>query len=147
MKVAIGSDHRATSQRQIILEAIAAAGHTPIDCGTFASDSVDYPDIAAEVARKVAKGEADRGVLMCGTGIGVSIAANKIDGIRAAVCWDQDSVRLSRQHNDANVLCLSGERFSAVDYRQLLKIWLETSFEGGRHARRVAKIAQLEQTH
>lgn len=144
MKVAIGSDHRGLAQRSIVSQAVVAAGHTPIDCGTFSTESVDYPDIAAEVANRVASGTADRGVLLCGTGIGVSIAANKIDGIRAAVCWDDESVRLSRQHNDANILCLSGERFSNEDYHRMLELWLTTPFEGGRHAVRVAKIQGLE---
>jgi ribose 5-phosphate isomerase B len=144
MNVAIGSDHRGLSQRQFVTQAVIAAGHVPIDCGTFSFESVDYPDIAADVANRVASGSADRGVLLCGTGIGVSIAANKINGIRAAVCWDDDSVRLSRQHNDANILCLSSERFSETDYLRLLKLWLETPFEGGRHAKRTAKIQGLE---
>jgi ribose 5-phosphate isomerase B len=144
MKVAIGSDHRGVNQRLIVGQAVVAAGHTAVDCGTFSNEPVDYPDIAAEVARRVANGLADRGILLCGTGIGVSIAANKIDGIRAAVCWDESSVRLSRQHNDANVLCLSSERFSDDDYHQLVKLWLEMPFEGGRHAIRTAKIQGLE---
>lgn len=144
MKIAIGSDHRGTSQRHTIAAAVAAAGHEPIDCGTFSTESVDYPDIAANVARKVAAGQADRGVLLCGTGIGVSIAANKIAGIRAAVCWDLDSVRLSRQHNDANILCLSAERFSPQEYQQMIALWLDTPFEGGRHTQRVAKIGFLD---
>ncbi len=146
MKVAIGSDHRGVAQRKMVADGIAAAGHTPVDCGTFSTESVDYPDIAREVAETVASGEADRGVLLCGTGIGVCIAANKIDGIRAAVCWDEDSVRLSRQHNDANILCLSAERFSEAEYHRWVKLWLETNFEGGRHANRVSKISSLERS-
>ncbi len=144
MIVAIGSDHRGINKRQIITAAIENAGHQVVDCGTFETASVDYPDIAATVARHVAEGASDRGILLCGTGIGVSIAANKIPGIRAAVCWDQETARLSRQHNDANVLCLSGERFSEQEFGQLVKTWLETEFEGGRHAQRVNKIRQLE---
>lgn len=145
MKIAVGSDHRGTLQRQIIIAAVVAAGHEPIDCGTFSTESVDYPDIAADVARQVSQGQADRGVLLCGTGIGVSIAANKIAGIRAAVCWDLESVRLSRQHNDANVLCLSADRFSQQQYEQMISVWLETPFEGGRHSQRIAKIGFLDQ--
>ena len=144
MKVAIGSDHRGIQQRQVIAAAIEKAGHQPLDCGTWETDSVDYPDIAATVARKVVTGEVARGVLLCGTGIGVSIAANKVPGIRAAVCWDLESVQLSRQHNDANVLCLSGERFSELEYHALIAAWLATEFEGGRHAVRVDKISRLE---
>ena len=144
MKVAIGSDHRGINQRQIIAAAVENVGHQVVDCGTFETTSVDYPDIAAIVARHVAEGAADRGILLCGTGIGVSIAANKIHGIRAAVCWDQETAKLSRQHNDANVMCLSGERFSEQEFRQLVETWLQTEFEGGRHAQRVDKIRQLE---
>ena len=144
MKVAIGSDHRGINQRQIIAAAVENAGHQVVDCGSFETTSVDYPDIAAIVARHVAEGAADRGILLCGTGIGVSIAANKIHGIRAAVCWDQETAKLSRQHNDANVLCLSGERFSEQEFGQLVETWLQTGFEGGRHAQRVDKIRQLE---
>jgi len=145
MKIAIGSDHRGIEQRKFIADGIAAAGHTPVDLGTCATESVDYPDIAAIVARAVASGECDLGVLLCGTGIGVSIAANKFRGIRAAVCCDLEMARLSRQHNQANVLCMSGERFSESEFHEMMRVWLTTEFEGGRHARRVEKISQLEE--
>lgn len=144
MQIAIGSDHRGIKQRQIIAEAVTAAGHTPVDCGTCSTESVDYPDIAAMVANQVAAGTVELGVLLCGTGIGVSIAANKIKGIRAAVCCNVEMARLSRQHNAANVLCLSGDAFTAEQFHELVAVWLATPFEGGRHARRVEKIASLE---
>ncbi len=144
MKIAIGSDHRGIEQRKIIAAAVIAAGHTPIDYGACSTEAVDYPDVAAEVASQVASGAADFGVLLCGTGIGVSIAANKVAGIRAAVCCDLEMARLSRQHNNANVLCLSGERFTPAEFGALVTVWLATAFEGGRHARRVEKIAALE---
>ena len=145
MKIAIGSDHRGIQQRQFIADAVAAAGHTPVDRGTCSSESVDYPDIAADVASVVASGECDLGVLLCGTGIGVSIAANKIQGIRAAVCCNLDMARLSRQHNDANILCLSGDAFTEAQFHNMIQVWLSTPFEGGRHARRVDKIKTLDQ--
>lgn len=144
MKIAIGSDHRGIEQRKIIAAAVIAAGHTPIDYGACSTEPVDYPDVAAEVARQVACGAADFGVLLCGTGIGVSIAANKVAGIRAAVCCDLEMARLSRQHNNANVLCLSGERSTPAEFGELVTVWLATAFEGGRHARRVEKITALE---
>jgi len=144
MKVAIGSDHRGLIQRKTIAAAIASAGHQVVDCGTFAEQSVDYPDIAATVAREVATGQAQRGILLCGTGIGVSIAANKVPGVRAAVCWSLDTVRLSRQHNDANVLCLSADLFNDREYHDMVSLWLNTPFEGGRHQQRVEKISALE---
>lgn len=144
MRVSIGSDHRGIEQRKIIADAIESAGHAVDDCGTFSSDSCDYPDIANAVATKVAAGESQMGVLVCGTGIGMSIAANKINGVRAAVCCDLETAKLSRQHNDANILCLSGEAFDAEQYAELVTQWLGTEFEGGRHARRVDKILEIE---
>lgn len=144
MKIAIGSDHRGVEQRKSIAKAIEAAGHTAVDRGTFSSESCDYPDIARDVAQEVSSGRCDGGVLLCGTGIGVSIAANKVSGIRAAVCCNVDMARLSRQHNNANVLCLSGEKHSETEYFELVDTWLNSEFEGGRHARRVDKIMQIE---
>ena len=145
MKVSIGSDHRGLEQRKIIAAAIEAAGHEADDRGTNSTESVDYPEIAFDVAAHVASGNSQRGILLCGTGIGMSIAANKVDGIRAAVCWDLQSALLSRQHNDANVLSLSGESFSNDEYQQIITQWLSCEFDGGRHARRVDKIMQIEQ--
>ena len=144
MKVSIGSDHRGIEQRKIIADAIESAGHTVDDCGTFSAESCDYPDIAYVVATKVAAAESQMGVLICGTGIGMSIAANKVNRVRAAVCCDLVTARLSRQHNNANVLCLSGESFDAEQYAEMVTQWLGTEFEGGRHARRVNKITEIE---
>ncbi len=144
MLVSIGSDHRGIEQRKIIAAAIEFAGHTVDDCGTFSTESCDYPEIAYVVATKIAAGNSQMGVLICGTGIGMSIAANKINGIRAAVCCSLEAAKLSRQHNNANVLCLSGEAFDAQQYADLVSLWLGTEFEGGRHSRRVAKITEIE---
>lgn len=144
MRISIGSDHRGIDQRQVIAAAIESAGHQVDDYGTFSTESCDYPDIAYGVATKVAAGECQLGVLVCGTGIGMSIAANKIAGIRAAVCCDQEMARLSRQHNNANILCLSSEALNDSDYERIVTCWLGTDFEGGRHARRVDKITKIE---
>ncbi len=144
MKIAIGSDHRGLEVRQVIATAIEEAGHSVIDLGTHSGEPCDYPDIAAAVARAVVRGQADRGVLTCGTGIGVAIAANKIRGIRAAVCHDQRTARLSRNHNNANVLCLSADALSTDEICDIVTVWLSEEFEGGRHSRRVEKIHLLE---
>ncbi len=144
MKVSVGSDHRGVSQRRSAAIAAEDLGHSVIQTGPSSDESVDYPDIAAVVARSVAKGEADRGVLVCGTGIGMSIAANKIPGIRAAVAWDLESAQLSRRHNDANVLCLPGNTLTDEEIDAIVHVWLTTSFEGGRHQTRVDKIRQIE---
>ena len=144
MKISIGSDHRGHAQRKFIADSIAKLGHEVDDLGSHSQESSDYPDIAVQVATQVASGATDRGVLICGTGIGMSMAANKIDGIRAALCCDVEAAKLSRQHNDANVLCLAGNDFDETQAAEILKIWLSTEFEGGRHARRVEKIQKLE---
>jgi len=143
MKVSIGSDHRGLEQRSIIASEIEANGGTVDDQGTFSTESVDYPDISVNVARQVASGNADRGILICGTGIGVSMAANKVHGIRAAVCHNPSTAELSRQHNDANVLCMSAG-IPEPEMRDIVRVWLKTDFEGGRHARRVEKIAAIK---
>ena len=143
MKVSIGSDHRGIDQRALIAAAIESAGHQVDDCGTDSTDSCDYPDIAADVARRVSSGQSDRGILICGTGIGVSIAANKIPGIRAAVCHDLHTVEMSRRHNDSNVLCMAAQIEEPV-MREMVAHWLSTGFDGDRHERRVNKITALE---
>jgi RpiB/LacA/LacB family sugar-phosphate isomerase len=145
MKVAIGSDHAGFGIKQAVAEFLAATGIQVEDFGTYSTDSVDYPDYAEKVGMAVQAGEADRGVLVCGTGLGVCIAANKIHGIRAAAPWSAETARLSRLHNDSNVLCLSGRHMEKALALELLRIWLETPFEGGRHQRRVDKIAKLEE--
>ena len=143
MIVSIGSDHRGLEARANVARSVTAAGHEVDDCGTFSTESVDYPDIAAIVARRVASGETDRGILLCGTGIGVSIAANKIQGIRAALCHDLHTAEMSRRHNDTNVLCLSAEMAPELA-QSIIELWLAMPFDGGRHQRRVDKIAKLE---
>ena len=143
MIVSIGSDHRGIEQRGWIAQAVQSAGHEVNDCGTHSTESVDYPDIAAQVAKSVSESRADRGILICGTGIGVSMAANKIHGIRAAVCHDMHTVEMSRRHNDANILCMSAE-IPQPQMAQMINLWLKTAFDGDRHTRRVAKIAALE---
>lgn len=144
MQVAIGCDHRGYGVKGKIIECLKRLQHSCIDCGTTSTESVDYPDIAAEVARRVRAGEAERGILICGSGLGMSIAANKIKGIRAATCHDDLTAEMSRRHNDVNVLCLSADMLGERLIDRMVEIWLDTPFEGGRHARRVGKISELE---
>ncbi|MFN9877228.1 MAG: ribose 5-phosphate isomerase B [Planctomycetota bacterium] len=144
MKVGIGSDHRGIQQRSWAGAAIRSCGAEPLDFGPHSTDSVDYPDIAVEVAKSVASGTCRFGVLICGTGIGVSIAAKKVPCVRAAVCHDLHTAEMSRRHNDANVLCLPGDALNQQQLETIVKLWLETGFEGGRHARRVEKLRELD---
>jgi ribose 5-phosphate isomerase B len=144
MRISIGSDHRGFHIKAKLVELVKGLGHEVDDEGTHDSQSVDYPDIAAAVARKVSEGRAERGILICGTGIGMAIAANKLPGVRAATCHDEVTAEMSRRHNDVNVLCLSGDMLGERRMDRMVQIWLETEFEGGRHARRVGKIADLE---
>ena len=144
MKIAIGADHAGFAAKEEIKTVIKALGHTVLDQGTTGEASVDYPDFAEKVARAVASGEADRGVLICGTGIGMSIAANKVPGIRAAVVSDEKTAELSRRHNDANIFCAGARVTPVVKIAESLKVWLQTPFEGGRHVNRVGKIAAIE---
>jgi ribose 5-phosphate isomerase B len=144
MKIAIGSDHRGFAIRAKVKELVEKMGHEAVDVGAFSADSVDYPDIAADVGRRVSRSEVDRGILICGTGLGMCIAANKVDGVRAAPCHDDITAELSRRHNDSNVLCLSADLLGERLIDRMIEIWLTTPFEGGRHARRVEKITALE---
>lgn len=144
MKIALGADHAGFELKQRLATLLAGLGHEVDDVGTFSTDSTDYPDQAAAVARRVAGGEAERGLLVCGTGIGMSIAANKVDGVRAAHCCDPEDARLARAHNNANVLTLGARRISPDIAEAATRTFLETSFDGGRHARRVDKITALE---
>ena len=147
MKVAIASDHGGIRIREEIKKLMDEMGIEYIDLGCECETSVDYPDYAIPVAEKVANGEVDRGILICGTGIGMSIAANKVKGIRCALCHDVYSAKLTRQHNDSNILAM-GERVIGPGLaREIAKVWLTTEFEGGRHARRVEKITQYENKH
>ena len=144
MNIALGSDHAAFECKVELARVLAEAGHEVEDLGTHAAESCDYPDYAWQVASAVAAGRCDFGILICGSGIGMAMAANKVAGARAARCTDEQEARLSRQHNDANVLCL-GARL--MDRDRLIKVtheWLQTPFEGGRHQRRVDKLSQLE---
>ncbi len=149
MKIAIGSDHAGYELKEKIKSFLKEKNLEILDVGTNNSESVDYPDYAERVAEVVVSGKFDRGIIICGSGIGVAITANKIPGVRAAVCNDIESARLSRQHNDANVLTMGGRR-RVVDLKEAKKIvntWLKTEFEGGRHLIRLAKIAKLERKY
>jgi ribose 5-phosphate isomerase B len=145
MKIALGADHAGFALKQQLRDALQERGHEVVDLGTGSPESTDYPDYAAAVATCVAAGAAERGVLVCSTGVGMSIAANKIAGIRAALAVNEDEVRLTRAHNDVNVLTL-GARYTDLNTAcSLIDTFLSTGFDGGRHARRIAKIASLEQ--
>lgn len=146
MQISIGSDHRGIQVKAGLFELLKRLGHEVVDEGTNDNDSVDYPDIAARVARKVSCGTVDRGILICGTGIGMAIVANKFAGVRAATCENEVTAEMSRRHNDVNVLCLSADMIGNRNVDHLVEIWLETEFEGGRHARRIEKILGLERT-
>ena len=144
MKIAIGSDHRGYSLKERIKELLAGDGHEIVDDGTDSEDSTDYPDYAIPVAEKTAGGETDRGILICGSGIGVSIVANKVDGARAALVWTVDQARMTRKHNDSNVLALSEKIMDDEQLDEIVRVWIDTDFEGGRHQRRVDKITDYE---
>jgi ribose 5-phosphate isomerase B len=138
--IAIAADHAGLALKKALAEELRTMGYRVLDLGTSTADSVDYPDYADRVADAIRQGDAARGVVICGTGIGISIAANRHRGIRAALCHDETTARLSRQHNDANVLALGGRLIEPNLAKRCLKTFLETPFEGGRHARRVAKL-------
>ncbi len=144
MKIAIGSDHRGVETKRRLTANLRTMGHEVVDLGVDGSESVDYPDYACAVGNRVGAGEAERGVLICGTGLGMCIAANKVNGVRAASCHDSFTAEMSRRHNDANVLCLSADLLGEELIERLVRVWMETPFEGGRHARRVEKIAKIE---
>ena len=144
MRIAVGTDHRGFSIRSKVIELVERLGHEVEDVGTFSSEPVDYPDIASLVSQKVSRGEVERGILVCGTGLGMCIAANKFHGIRAAACHNDLTAEVSRRHNDTNVLCLSADLLGERLIDRMIELWLSTPFEGGRHARRVKKITQLE---
>jgi len=143
MRIAIGCDHRGLELKQLVMKLIAQTGHSYEDFGSYSTDSVDYPDIAKKVAEAVARGEFTYGILICGTGIGMSIAANKVKGIRAALCHDAFNACRARQHNNANILCLSAEEEQNI-VPDILNAFLTSEFEGGRHQRRVDKITEME---
>jgi ribose 5-phosphate isomerase B len=144
MRLAIGNDHRGFKLKQELISFIAERGDEYQDFGSYDTAPVDYPDFAQKVAEAVVKGEAKMGILICGSGLGMSIAANKICGIRATLCQDIFTARLARQHNNANILCLGGEVVGPGLAKEIVQIFLTTDFEGGRHATRLEKVAKLE---
>jgi len=144
MKIAVGSDHRGFEAKERIKAIIAELKHECIDFGTSDGNPVDYPDSAYQVAKAVSEKEAERAILVCATGIGMCIAANKIKAVRAALCHDELSAAISRDHNDSNVLCLSEDQIGDVMLRKIVEVWLSTEFSGGRHERRVRKIDAIE---
>jgi ribose 5-phosphate isomerase B len=144
MRIAVGSDHAGYALKEQMRPLLEGAGHDVVDVGTDSEDSTDYPRYAAEAARLVAGGEADRAVLVCGSGVGVSIVANKVDGVRAVNAHDAEEAEMSRRHNDANVLALAGRRLEDGSARGIVERFLATDFEGGRHERRVGQIAAVE---
>ncbi|MHC4640566.1 MAG: ribose 5-phosphate isomerase B [Planctomycetota bacterium] len=145
MKVALGSDHRGFDAKQLIKAIVTQLDHECIDFGTNDSNPVDYPDTAYLAAMSVSKKESDRAILVCSTGLGMSMAANKVKGVRAALCHDELGARISRDHNNSNVLCLSSDQTSEVLLRKIVEVWLKTDFSGGRHQRRVKKIEAIEE--
>ncbi len=143
MRIAVGSDHAGFTMKQELAEHLRELGHEVVDCGAHSTERVDYPDFGAAVGREVAAGRADGGVCVCGSGIGIGIAANKIRGARAATVHDATSARLARQHNDANIICFGERLIGATVAVDALDAWLSASFEGGRHTARVAKLDAL----
>jgi RpiB/LacA/LacB family sugar-phosphate isomerase len=145
MKIAVGSDHAGYRLKEALKEPLESRGHQITDYGTFSEESVDYPDIGFKVARGVANGQYERGILVCGSGQGMVMMANRVRGVRAALCFDQKAAQMSRQHNDANVLVFSGWNVPPEEAVKILDVWLTTEFEGGRHLRRIKKLDDLMQ--
>jgi ribose 5-phosphate isomerase B len=144
MRIAIGADHAGYELKEHLKATLAADGHTVVDCGTGSEEPVDYPPFCAAVGRLVATGDVERGIVLGGSGQGEQIAANKVPGVRAALCNDLYLARLSREHNDANVLSMGGRVVASGLADEILRLWLATPFEGGRHQRRLDQIAELE---
>jgi ribose 5-phosphate isomerase B len=145
MRIALANDHRGYAAKGQIKAILTELGHEYIDFGTSDDNPVDYPDMAYDAAVAVSAKKVERAILVCGTGIGMSIAANKIKGVRAALCFDELNAQISRHHNDANVLCLAGDFLGTVALRKIVEVWLNTAFTGGRHQRRVNKITAIEE--
>ena len=145
--IALGADHAGFELKEALKGWLIDQGYQVLDLGTHSAESVDYPDYAIQVAQSVADGKVERGLLVCGTGIGMAMTANKVAGVRAALCSDLYTARMSREHNDANVLTLGGRLMDPEMAIEMLKLWLETEFAGGRHGRRVGKIAEFERRH
>ena len=144
MKVALGADHAGYEEKERLKPVLKELGIEFEDFGAVSTDSVDYPDFAAKVARKVADGEFDQGLLVCGSGTGMAIAANKVHGVRAAVAWNEETARLAREHNDANILSIGARTTPESEIPKIVRAWFETKFAGGRHQRRIEKISELE---
>jgi ribose 5-phosphate isomerase B len=144
MKISLGSDHAGFEYKQAIADMLRAQGHEVIDCGTHSADSTDYPLWCIPAAEKVAKGEADKGIVFGGSGNGEAIAANKVKGIRCAIAWSDDTARLGSEHNNANVLSIGERMVSLETAKRLVDIWLSTPFEGGRHLKRIEELAKYE---
>ncbi len=144
MRIAVGSDHAGFALKEQVRPLLEGDGHEVVDVGTTSEESTDYPRYAADAARMVSGGQADRAVLVCGSGVGVSIVANKVDGVRAVNAHDPDEAEMSRRHNDANVLALAGRRLEDGSAQEIVERFLATEFEGGRHGRRVDQIAAVE---
>jgi len=143
--IVVGSDHGGYELKQVVLEVLQQRGIECADYGTEGSDSVDYPDFAAKVAGAVSTGQADSGVLICGTGIGMSISANKFPGVRAALVHDEFTAQMAKEHNNANILAMGGRVLTLEQGKKFVEIWLDAQFEGGRHQNRLDKIATIEQ--
>lgn len=144
MKVAIGCDHGGIVLKEAVISTLTELGAEIVDMGTYSEASVDYPDYAYKVAKAVASKEVDCGVLMCGTGIGISIAANKVKGIRAAVCTNTYMAEMTKRHNNANIIALGGRVISSDEAKEIVKAWWNATYEGGRHQNRLDKITQIE---
>jgi len=145
VRIIIGSDHAGFALKESVKGFLSAAGYRVFDAGTHRDESVDYPDYGILAAGRVSSGEFEKGILVCGSGVGMAIVANKFPGIRAALCLDEETARLSRQHNDSNILVLAGRKTEAAAAERIIKTWMETPFEGGRHQKRLDKIRELEQ--
>lgn len=146
MKIALASDHAGYREKERLKPLLREMGLEVEDLGAVSEESVDYPDYARRVAEMVARGDAEQGVLVCGSGTGMAISANKVAGVRAAVAWSEEVARLARQHNDANVLALGARTTPPAEIPKILRAWFETSFDGGRHAARVQKIEEMEKS-
>lgn len=144
MKIALASDHRGYTAKEHLRAFLTQQGHEVTDFGTDSTTSCDYPDVTYRAARSVRLGEAEKGIMLCGTGIGTSIVANKVQGIRAALCHDELTAEMARRHNDANVLCLAADLTGESLIQRIVEVWLQTPFDGGRHGRRIGMIADVE---
>jgi RpiB/LacA/LacB family sugar-phosphate isomerase len=145
VRIIIGSDHAGFALKETVKRFLSSAGYRVFDAGTHREESVDYPDYGVLAAERVSSGEFEKGILICGSGVGMAIVANKFPGIRAAVCLDEETAGISRQHNDSNILVLAGRKTEPAAAERIVKTWMETPFEGGRHQKRLDKIRQIEQ--